>query len=539
MSRDMTTSVESRAAAGAGAKPVVLCVLDGWGHRADPADNAIARADTPVYDRLMAAGPRAMLKTSGTDVGLPDGQMGNSEVGHLNLGAGRVVNQEIRRVDAAIADGSLESNPALKKLIETLRETGGACHLMGLLSPGGVHSHQDHIAALARILNDAGIATKIHAFLDGRDSPPASAADYMARFLDRISGLDRASIVTVTGRYYAMDRDKRWERVERAYDALMSAQGERADGPLEAIRASYERDTTDEFVEPYIIGDYAGMADGDAVLMANFRSDRAREILTALLDPAFDGFTRGATARFAAALGMVSYSEALGRLMDTLFAPVTLTGILGEAVSRAGLKQLRIAETEKYAHVTFFFNGGEERPFEGEDRELIPSPKVATYDLQPEMSAAEVTDKLVAAIESGKYGFILVNYANPDMVGHTGILDAAAKAIKTVDQCLGRLEQAVRTAGGALLVTADHGNAETMRDAETGEPHTAHTLNVVPVLLVGSAAGLGDGKLADVAPTLLDLLNLPAPEEMTGHSLLRRETQSIAKEEKGREAATA
>jgi 2,3-bisphosphoglycerate-independent phosphoglycerate mutase len=494
-------------------RPVVLCVLDGWGYRPERADNAIALAETPVFDRLMGTCPHGFLDTSGIEVGLPAGQMGNSEVGHLNLGAGRVVDQDIRRVDAAIEDGTLATNPALATLIDRLKTSGGACHLMGLVSPGGVHSMQDHMVALARALDAAGVPVLIHAFLDGRDTPPKSADGFMRRFLADLDGLSRVRVVTVGGRYWGMDRDKRWERVRRAYDALASAEGERAADAVAAIAAAYARDETDEFVAPTVIGDYAGMANGDGVLMANFRADRAREILTALLDPAFDGFARAKTVRFAAATGMVEYSATLSGLMTSLFLPVSLPQILAEVLAGAGLKQLRIAETEKYAHVTFFFNGGVETPVAGEDRVLIPSPRVATYDLQPEMSAVEVTDRLVTEIGSGRYDFLLVNFANPDMVGHTGILDAAIRAIATVDRCVGRLEEAVCKAGGALLITADHGNAETMVDPETGAPFTQHTTNVVPAILVNGPAevtALAHGRLADVAPTLLTLLG-PQP----------------------------
>ena len=504
-------------------RPVVLCVLDGWGYREDEEDNAIARARTPVFDRLGQGCPRALLATSGNAVGLPDGQMGNSEVGHLNLGAGRIVAQEIRRIDAAIADGSLGRNPALAAFTARLRETGGTCHLMGLVSPGGVHSHQGHLASLARSLDGDGVAVAIHAFLDGRDTPPASALDFVSEFLADIGGLRRTRIASVCGRYYAMDRDRRWERTALAYETLVSADGDTAGDAPAAIRASYERETTDEFFRPVPIGDFSGMEDGDGVLMANFRADRARQILTALLDPGFDGFARLRVVRFAAALGMVEYSDALNGFLSTLFPAFRLDNILGGIVSDAGLRQLRIAETEKYAHVTFFFNGGVETPFPREDRILIPSPRVATYDLQPEMSADEVTDRLVEAIGSGSFDFILVNYANPDMVGHTGKLEAATAAIETVDRCIGRLEAAVRAAGASLLITADHGNAETMRDAATGQPHTAHTLNRVPALLVNppnEVESMSDGTLADVAPTLLALLGLPQPAEMTGRSLL-------------------
>jgi len=504
-------------------RPVVLCVLDGWGYREDPADNAVAAAHAPVFQRLMAECPHALLATCGIDVGLPAGQMGNSEVGHLNLGAGRIVNQEIRRIDAAIEDGSLAANPALARFVAALKTSGGRCHLMGLLSPGGVHSMQDHMAALARILDGQGIEVIVHGFLDGRDMPPQSAPDCIAAFDRDLAGLSRVRYGTISGRYYAMDRDKRWDRVAKAYAVLTDGAGERAMTPQACIAASYAADVHDEFVLPCAIGAYDGMKDGDGILMANFRADRAREILAALLDPAFDGFARPRTVRFAAALGMVEYAEALNPFLDALFHPVALDHILGEVVSAAGLRQFRIAETEKYPHVTYFFNGGIETPFPGEDRLLIPSPKVATYDLMPEMSAAELTDRLVEAVRSGTYDFILVNYANPDMVGHTGFLAAAVKAIETVDACLGRLSAAVREAGGALVVTADHGNSEMMRDPETGGPHTAHTLNPVPVILFNGPAdvrALHDGRLADVAPTLLHLLGLPQPAAMTGRSLL-------------------
>ena len=471
-------------------RPVVLCVLDGWGHRTDAADNAITPANTPNFRRLWESGPHAFIDTCGIDVGLPAGQMGNSEVGHMNLGAGRVVNQDIRRIDAAIEDGSLAANPALTGFIGTLKKSGGTCHLLGLLSPGGVHSHQDQLLKLAEILAGEGIPVAIHAFLDGRDTPPASAAEFVAAAEAALTAIPGADIATVCGRFYAMDRDQRWDRVERAYRLIVSAEGTPAADAVSAVRASYDADITDEFVEPAVIGGYAGAADGDGVLMGNFRSDRAREILLALLDPGFEGFDRARTCSFAGALGLTEYSTSHNAFMETMFPPATLDNILGGIVADAGKRQLRIAETEKYAHVTFFFNGGEETPFPGEDRVLIPSPKVATYDLQPEMSAREVTDRLVAEVESGKYDFILVNYANPDMVGHTGILSAAEIAIRTVDDCIGRLADAVKDAGGTLLITADHGNAETLRDSETGEPHTAHTLNVVPAVVVNPPPGM-------------------------------------------------
>ncbi|MBI3453969.1 MAG: 2,3-bisphosphoglycerate-independent phosphoglycerate mutase [Rhodospirillales bacterium] len=509
-------------------RPVVLCVLDGWGHRDQPSDdNAIRRAKTPHLDRLAKTNPVAYLQASELHVGLPPGQMGNSEVGHMNLGAGRVVMQDLPRIDQAIADGSFASNPRLTEFIARLKKSGGAAHVMGLLSPGGVHSHQDQMVALTKALAGAGLRVWVHTFLDGRDTPPKSAEAYLDKFLADIAPLKGVAVGTVSGRYYAMDRDKRWERVARAYDALIDGKGAHADDALAAIRQSYAEEKTDEFVAPTALAGYPGMADGDGVAMANFRADRAREVLAALLDPEFNDFARTRVVQFAAALGMTEYSRAHNRWLATLFAPQPLTSMMGEVVARAGLKQLRIAETEKYAHVTFFFNGGEEGELPGENRILIPSPRIATYDLQPEMSAIAVTDKLVAAIESGAFDFVVVNYANTDMVGHTGDLAAAIRAVETVDACLGRLAEAVGKAGGALLITADHGNAEMMVDPETGQPHTAHTTNPVPVMLIGGASAgrnaplrLHDGKLADVAPTLLELLGLPQPAEMTGRSLI-------------------
>ena len=510
-------------------RPVVLCILDGWGHRDQREDNAIAQADTPTWDRLLARNPHALLATSGLAVGLPDGQMGNSEVGHMNLGAGRVVMQDLPRIDAAVADGSLAANPTLGQAIAAVRATGGVFHLLGLLSPGGVHSHQDHLAALARTIAAGGVPVRVHAFLDGRDTPPASARDYVARFLADVAGHDVA-IATLCGRYYAMDRDKRWERVGLAFDAIMLGRpASAAADALAAIDASYQAGKTDEFLLPVALGGYGGMADGDGLLMGNFRADRAREILHALVDPGFDGFARTRTARLAAQLGLVEYSAELNALLPALFPAETLTHLLGEVVSAAGLTQLRIAETEKYAHVTFFFNGGREQVYPGEERILVPSPKVATYDLQPEMSAVQVADHMVAAIQSGKYDLIVANFANGDMVGHTGILAAAIKAVATVDGCLTRLEQAVAAVGGTMLVTADHGNAEQMRDPVSGEPHTAHTTGPVDVVMINPPAGidrLKDGRLADVAPTLLALLGLPQPAEMTGRCLLERETMA-------------
>ena len=502
-------------------RPVLLCILDGWGHREASADNAIALAETPVWDELMRAAPNALLETSGAAVGLPEGQMGNSEVGHMNLGGGRVVMQDLPRIDAAFAAGELENIQAFQELIAALKASGGICHLMGLVSPGGVHSHQDHIAHIANALDGHGIPVRVHAFLDGRDTPPKSAVGFIRDFEADIAGCNNAEIATIAGRYYAMDRDKRWDRTKLAYDMLVDGAGRSAASAGAAITDAYDAGESDEFVKPTVVAGYDGMKAGDAILMANFRADRARQILTALLDPEFDGFARDGMTAFSAAAGMVAYSSAHAAFMTTLFPPITVNDSLGEIVSAAGLKQLRIAETEKYAHVTFFFNGGEERVFEGEERILVPSPKVATYDLQPEMSAPEVTDKLVAAIESGAFDLIVANYANPDMVGHTGIMPAAVKAVETVDACLGRLKTAIEAVGGAMLITSDHGNVELMRNDETDQPHTAHTVLDVPIVLVGDkSAELANGRLADVAPTVLTLMGLPQPEAMTGASLL-------------------
>jgi len=509
-------------------RPVVLCVLDGWGFREDASDNAVTRAKTPVFRKYWDSAPHALLDASEEHVGLPKGQIGNSEVGHMNLGAGRVIFQDLPLIDRAIAKGEFASNKALQNLITKLKSSGGTCHIMGLTSPGGVHAHQDHMIALAREMTKAGVPVAIHAFLDGRDVPPKSAAGYVEKFIADLRAVDvrnvgKAKLATLCGRYYAMDRDKRWERVERAYDLLTQAQGMRTDDAVAAIRQSYTGDVTDEFVLPVVLDDYQGMKDGDGILVANFRADRAREILTALLDPAFDGFMRKKIVKFVAATGMVEYSGKLNPFMSAMFPPKVIENSLGEIMARAGLKQLRIAETEKYPHVTFFFNGGREEPFDGEERIMVPSPKVATYDLQPEMSARALTDKVVEAVNGGTFDFIVLNYANPDMVGHTGSFDAAVKAVEAIDGCLGRLFTAVEKQGGIVLVTADHGNCEMMHDAETNGPHTAHTLERVPVMLVNapsSVKSLHDGKLADVAPTLLQLMGMPKPDVMDGQSLI-------------------
>ncbi|MBB6254717.1 2,3-bisphosphoglycerate-independent phosphoglycerate mutase [Nitrospirillum iridis] len=514
-------------------RPVVLCILDGWGYREEVADNAVAQGDTPNFNRLWQDAPHGLLSASEEDVGLPAGQMGNSEVGHMNLGAGRVVFQDLPMIDRAIAQGEFETNEALTAFKAALKQSGGTAHILGLASPGGVHSHQDHMVALAKTLAKAGIPVALHAFTDGRDVPPQSALEQLATIEAGLKDAPGARIATVDGRYYAMDRDKRWDRVEKAYRALVSAEGETAASAEAAVTQSYDTGKHDEFILPTVIGGYAGMKDGDGVLMANFRADRAREILAALVDPEFTGFERGAPVKFAAQLGMVEYSSALAKFLPAIFPPKEIRHTLGEIVSQKGLKQLRIAETEKYPHVTFFFNGGEEKVYEGEERILIPSPKVATYDLQPEMSADELTDKLVDAVDSGKFDLVVVNYANPDMVGHSGILAAAIKAVEAVDRSIGRLEAAVKRQSGTLLITADHGNCELMKDPETGGPHTAHTLDLVPAILVNAPADvvrLDRGKLADVAPTLLELMGLAQPEEMTGRSLLVRDAARAAAE---------
>jgi 2,3-bisphosphoglycerate-independent phosphoglycerate mutase len=502
-------------------RPVMLMIMDGWGWREEVADNAVRQARTPNFDRLWASCPNALLITSGKDVGLPSGQMGNSEVGHLNIGAGRVVMQDLPRISDAVASGEIAQQPALQDLIARLQRSGGACHLMGLLSPGGVHSHQDHAVGLAKILTAAGVPVLVHIWTDGRDTPPQSGAEDVARFLAALP--PKVAIATVCGRYYSMDRDKRWERVAKAYAAMVDAEAPRFSDAPAVIADAYGQKQFDEFIIPAVVGDYAGMRDGDGILCFNFRADRVREILAAMLDPAFAGFPRKRLVKIVGAVGMTQYSDELDAHMQSIFPPQSLAGILGEVVSAADRTQLRAAETEKYPHVTYFLNGGREAPFPGEDRILVPSPKVATYDLQPEMSAPELTDKVVAAIDSGKYDLIVLNYANPDMVGHTGSLPAAIKAVETVDAGLGRIAAAIERAGGALLVTADHGNCEMMRDPETGGPHTSHTTNPVPLFLLGARnrALMTQGRLADIAPTLLELMDLPKPPEMTGVSLLR------------------
>ena len=506
----MSSTVSTRAR-----RPVMLVILDGFGWREDAAENAVAQAAIPNFRR----GPRAFLRTCGYDVGLPDGQMGNSEVGHLNIGAGRVVMQELPRIHAAIADGSLARAPALRGLIDALRRTGGTAHLLGLVSPGGVHAHQDHAVALARILAEAEVPTVLHLFTDGRDTPPQSGRDCVAALRRALPPWTRLG--TLSGRYYAMDRDNRWERVRLAHDAVVLADGPRAADPDAVLEQAYAAGITDEFVPPTVLDGYAGMKDGDGIVSFNFRADRIRELLHAILDLDFVGFPRPPAPTLAGVVAMTRYSDDLASRLAVLFPPQSLDDLLGEVVSRAGRQQLRMAETEKYPHVTYFMNGGRETVLPGEDRIMVPSPKVPTYDLQPEMSAPLLTAKAVEAIDGGLYDLIVLNYANPDMVGHTGNLQAAIRAVEAVDDGLGRIAEAIARAGGLLLVTADHGNCEMMRDPDTGEPHTAHTLNVVPLLLAGRQdVTLSDGRLADIAPTLLALMGLEQPAAMTGRSLL-------------------
>jgi 2,3-bisphosphoglycerate-independent phosphoglycerate mutase len=502
-------------------KPVVLCILDGWGLRDDPTANAPMLADTPNFDRLMATCPHATLVTHGPDAGLPTGQMGNSEVGHTNIGAGRVVAMDLGQIGLAIEDGSFFTNPAILSFAETVKGAGGRAHLFGVVSDGGVHGHLDHMAAATRLLVEKGLAVLLHLVTDGRDVPPSSARGYVEALLAMLpAGVVPATLV---GRYYAMDRDNRWERVAQAFEAIVHGKGKPAPDALAAVDAAYAEGETDEFITPRVLGGYGGMADGDGLFCLNFRADRAREILRAIGEPGFDAFGTGARPKLSALLGMVDYSVEHDRYMTAAYPKREIVNTLGAWVARHGLRQFRLAETEKYPHVTFFLNGGKEAPEAGEDRYMAPSPKVATYDLQPEMSAPEVTEHLVRAIRDG-YDLIVVNYANPDMVGHTGVLAAAIRACETVDKGLGQAMDALAEVGGAMIVTADHGNCETMVDPLTGGPHTAHTTNPVPVALFGGPAGarLHKGRLADLAPTLLDLMGLPLPPEMTGTSLIDR-----------------
>jgi 2,3-bisphosphoglycerate-independent phosphoglycerate mutase len=508
-------------------RPVVLLILDGFGARDDAPDNAIARAHMPNWRALMRDAAHTTIDASEHHVGLPDGQMGNSEVGHLNIGAGRVVYQEFTRIDKAIADGEFATNPALLSAIDAAKAAGRTLHVLGLASPGGVHSHERHVAALVELAANRGAASiAVHAFLDGRDTPPRSAAASLD-FLDRTCAATggAARIASICGRYFAMDRDKRWDRVAAAYALVVEGRAPfTATTAREGLEAAYARGESDEFVQATAIVDAAGDAtrieDGDAVVFMNFRADRARELTRALADPAFDGFSRARVPRLSAFVTLTSYGDEFARL-PVAFPPQSVANGFGEYIAGLGLAQLRIAETEKYAHVTYFFNGGNEAVYPGEDRILVPSPKVATYDLKPEMSAPEVTDRLVDAIRSGRYDAIVCNYANGDMVGHTGNFEATVRAVETLDACIGRVVAATRDAGGEVLITSDHGNAEMTHDASTGQPHTAHTLNVVPFVHVGRPARLRPGgALKDVAPTLLAMMGLPQPPQMTGRSLV-------------------
>ena len=504
-------------------KPLVLCILDGWGLSDKVEYNAIAQGRTPHFDRLWNTCPHTTLRTDGLAVGLPTGQFGNSEVGHTNIGAGRVVMQDLPRITQAADNGTLAQNPALIEFITALKQSGGAVHLAGLVSDGGVHAHQDHIVALAKILDQNGLRVFVHVYTDGRDTPPSSGAAYLEKFAADLPPAVR--IATVSGRFYAMDRDNRWERVSQAFAAMAHASGTRFASAAEAISAAYAAGETDEFVKPCIIGDYAGIAPADGLLTANYRSDRMREILQALVIPDFKGFDRGAFLPVSNVATMTSYADYFAPYVKVLFQPQSMEDIFGEVVARAGLTQLRAAETEKYPHVTFFFNGGREEPFAGEDRLLVASPKVATYDMQPEMSAYELTDKLLQKLPD--QDVVILNFANPDMVGHTGSLPAAIKAVEAVDECLGRVADAIEKLEGVLIVIADHGNAEMMFDEKTGQPHTAHTTNPVPCILFGYRGNLSlrsGGVLADVAPTMLNILGIQKPAVMDGCSLLDSQT---------------
>ncbi len=507
-------------------KPTVICILDGWGDAPPSPYNAIHHAHTPAFDYLRATYPHGLINASEKHVGLPCDQMGNSEVGHMNLGAGRVVMQDLPRIDHAIDTGALATEPKLQAYIAALKTSGGTCHIMGLTSDGGVHAHLDHMLALSRIVAGAGVPVAIHAFLDGRDCPPQSAHGFLQKLLQHAAQHEHITLATMVGRYYAMDRDKRWERVALAYNAVVDAVGEPSQDALAALQTSYARGENDEFVKPFVFSGYAGMKDGDGILMANFRADRARQWLHALSDHAFDGFTRPRTVTFASALGMVRYSDALAAHIPALFEPQELHDTFGEVLAKHGLQQLRIAETEKYAHVTFFFNGGREAVFDGEERILVPSPKVATYDLKPEMAAPEVAAHVVHAIRAGDHHAIIINFANTDMVGHSGNMHAAIKAVEAVDTALGVIVSALEAVGGAMLLTADHGNAEAMHDDTSGQAHTQHTLNLVPLValhpqLKNNHTKLPTGALADIAPTALAILGIAPPAAMDGTNLLK------------------
>jgi 2,3-bisphosphoglycerate-independent phosphoglycerate mutase len=504
-------------------KPLVLIILDGFGHSDSTEYNAIHAANTPVYDHLRATQPHSLVSGSGMDVGLPDGQMGNSEVGHMNLGAGRVVYQDFTRVTKAIRDGEFFDNPTITRAVDQAVSAGKAVHILGLLSDGGVHSHQDHLVAMAELAAQRG-AEKIylHAFLDGRDTPPKSAQASIELLDATFARLGKGRIASLVGRYFAMDRDNRWDRVEQAYNLIVEGQGQfNASNALEGLQAAYARGENDEFVKATTLGEPVKVEDGDAVVFMNFRADRARELTRAFVEAEFQEFPRARLPQLASFVMLTQYAASIPA--PSAFAPASLSNVLGEYLAKNGKTQLRIAETEKYAHVTFFFSGGREEPFEGEERILIPSPNVATYDLQPEMNAPQVTDRIVEAIEQQRYDVIVVNYANGDMVGHTGVFDAAVKAVECLDSCVGRIVAALDKVGGEALLTADHGNVEQMEDACTGQAHTAHTCEPVPFIYVGKRqlSMREGGVLADVAPTMLTLMGLPIPAEMTGTSIIQ------------------
>ena len=506
-------------------KPVMLMILDGFGINPNEKGNAVAIANTPNIDKLKKTWPTTIIHTSGLDVGLPEGQMGNSEVGHTNIGAGRIVYQDLTRITKSIEDGDFFSIKEFADAIDNCKKNNSNLHIMGLLSDGGVHSHIRHLVALLEFAKRKDFENVyVHCFMDGRDTPPTSGEGYIAKLEEKMKEKGVGKIATIEGRFYAMDRDKRWNRVKEAYDAMVNGVGEEATSALGAIEASYQKEVFDEFVKPTVIcnGDspVATIKDNDSVIFFNFRPDRAREITRTLVDKDFNEFETKKMNLFFVCF--TQYDETMPNV-KIAFEPETLVNTFGEYISKKGLKQLRIAETEKYAHVTFFFNGGEEKEYEGEDRILVPSPKVETYDLKPEMSALEVTDKVVEAINSGKYDSIILNYANPDMVGHTGSLEAAVKAVETIDGCVGKVVEAIEKQNGVLIITADHGNAEQMIDYKTGEPQTAHTTNPVPLILVGlEGVKLKEGKLADLAPTMLDIMGLEKPQEMTGESLIEK-----------------
>lgn len=505
--------------------PVILCILDGWGHRPQSDDNAISAAHLPTWTKLWQESPHTLLNASAHHVGLPADQMGNSEVGHMNIGAGRIIFQDLPRIDHAVASDNFKELPAYQHFMKQLRQNQGTCHLMGLMSSGGVHSHQRHLVAFAKAVAGEGIPVNIHAFLDGRDTPPRSGASFMTSFLQDIQTHPLIKVVSLSGRYYAMDRDGRWERLEKAYRAIVEGESSVFSDPLAYIEQNYQQNITDEFIMPAVCQGYLGInSHTDGVFFANFRADRVRQLASALVMPVFSFFTRGDDLPVMLALGMAEYSDTLTPYCPPLFPAQSIEHSLGELVSNQGLKQLRAAETEKYAHVTFFFNGGQEKNFPGEDRLLVASPKVATYDLKPEMSAAELTQKLIQTQRDQSYDLIVINYANADMVGHSGNLRASIKAVETLDHCLSQLCALVDETQGVLLITADHGNVEQTFDATIQQPHTAHTLNPVPFVMYGSTHALTSdlGQLCDVAPTILELMNISQPVEMTGKSLLSK-----------------